>query len=463
MIINPRTEEAYQLFHNGILALARAEQQGIRIDLDYVDKKIRFLNRKVDRLEEEFKETSFFRHWQHSSKRTVNIYSNEQLASFLYNVKGMRIEKETATGKGATDDDALIQMNIPALNVLLQAKKLKTVKEKYLKSFLREQVNGYIHPFFNLHLVVTYRGSSDHPNFQNMPKRDEESMQIVRGAVYPRPGHLILEADFKGIEVSVAACYHKDSNMLKYIRNPASDMHADMAKQIFMVDDFDKSQPSHYLLRQAAKNGFVFPQFYGDYYKNCANNMACTWGKLPKGSWKKGQGIEMESTFLSNHLISQGIKSLESFENYLKKIEKDFWFKRFPEYREWKERWWNIYQKYGYFTLLTGFSCSGIMDKRQVTNYPIQGTAFHCLLWALIKTDRIIRKMKLDTKIIGQIHDSLILDVHPDELTFIIKTIKRIINEDLPNTWKWIIVPMEVEMEKCPIDGSWALKENFKI
>ncbi|KKL05637.1 hypothetical protein LCGC14_2604030, partial [marine sediment metagenome] len=124
----------------------------------------------------------------------------------------------------------------------------------------------------------------------------------------------LLEVDYSGLEVRIAACYHQDPNMLKYINNPASDMHGDMAKQIFKLPKLDKAITEHKVLRDAAKNGFVFPEFYGDYYKNCAESMACNWGELPQSRWKEGQGIKMPEGYLSDHLIAKGIKSYKQCE-----------------------------------------------------------------------------------------------------------------------------------------------------
>ncbi len=458
-MINPHTQDAYKLLHDGILALARAEQQGIRVDTDYVEAKKGQLTRKIHRLEKEFEQTNFFKHWQHSQRGKVNINSNYQLSYFLYKVKKLKPDKETASGQGSTDEETLRSLNIPELDALLQMRKLKKVRDTYLDAFLREQVDGYIHPFFNLHLVKTYRSSSDSPNFQNIPNRDEESMQIVRRALFPRPGHQLLEIDYSGLEVKIAACYHKDPTMLKYITDPKSDMHADMAKQIFMIDKFDKSLPTHYVLRQAAKNGFVFPEFYGDYYKNCAINTACTWGKLPQGKWTTGQGIELDIGFtLGDHLISKGINSLSLFVNHLKRIETDFWGNRFADYAEWKNRWWKIYQKYGYVDLLTGFRCQGPMSYNDCINYPVQGAAFHCNLWSFIQLDRIFNEKQLDTKLIGQIHDSIIMDVAPNELQQVLEISKRVTCKDLPKIWSWIIVPLEIDIEISDVDKSWAEK-----
>jgi len=99
------------------------------------------------------------------------------------------------------------------------------------------------------------------------------------------------------------------------------------------------------------------------------------------------------------------------------------------------------------------------MGKNDCVNYPIQGSAFHCLLWSFIESDRVMREEKWDTKIIGQIHDEIILDVHPDELDHVVKTIKRITCVDLPKAWDWIIVPLDVGIEVSPVDASWAEKK----
>jgi len=72
--------------------------------------------------------------------------------------------------------------------------------------------------------------------------------------------------------------------------------------------------------------------------------------------------------------------------------------------------------------------------------------------------DRIMQKEKWDTRLIGQIHDSIIMDVHPAELPHVIETAKRVAGTDLRNTWPWIIVPLDIDIEYCPIDGNWSEK-----
>lgn len=460
--MKPYNRQAYQLFHDGILAFARAEQQGMQIDSAYCLEKRKELSEQIDVLERDFKNTKFYRHWEKSiGGKTPNIDSNAQLAAFLYKVKKIEPSKTTDTGKGATDEEALSQLGIPEVEKLLEYRKLKKLRDVYLDGFIREQHDGCLHPFFNLHTVKTFRSSSDRINFQNIPKRDKLGMELTRGAIYPRPGHQLIEADYSGIEVRISTCYHEDPRMIQYIKDPTTDMHGDMASQIFRLDHLDKSIPSHKMLRGAAKNGFVFPQFYGDYYKNCADNLACRWCGLPKGPWKKGMGIEMVDGTIADHLIKKGLKSYDAFENHLQKIEDDFWNNRFKVYSKWKEKWWENYQRKGYIETYTGFRCSGVMRRNECINIPIQGSAFHCLLWSFIEIDRISREHNWDTRLIGQIHDAMVLDVNPAELDMVAKTLHYVMCEALPKHWPWIKVPLEVEAEICDVDCSWNEKHDY--
>ena len=95
------------------------------------------------------------------------------------------------------------------------------------------------------------------------------------------------------------------------------------------------------------------------------------------------------------------------------KFEDDFWNRRFKVYNRWKDKWWEGYQKNGYVSMYTGFRCSGIMRRNECINIPIQGSAFHCLLWSFIQVDKISREQNWKSRLIGQIHDAMVLDVHP--------------------------------------------------
>ncbi|MDY0389177.1 MAG: DNA polymerase, partial [Methanolobus sp.] len=351
MQLTPNLPEAYQLLQDGILAFARAEQEGMRIDVDYCVKKKAHLDKKIARLDRKLRDTKFYTHWTKVYGAKANPDSNWQLAHLLYNVRKITPAKLTPSGKGATDDEALSQIDIPEIKWILEMRKLKKVRDTYLDAFIREQVGGYLHPFFNLHTVKTFRSciaegskvlvmrnfeshpdgvpietvqkgdfvycfddelrpsiqkvlwagktghkkvvrihysvkggggkgyldvtpehkirlidgtyvqakelsdarfsskvlsnhtdhtieyldelvdvydievekyhnfivnqicvhnSSERINFQNIPKRDKEAMEITRKAIFPKPGHQLLEIDYSGVEVRISECYHHD-------------------------------------------------------------------------------------------------------------------------------------------------------------------------------------------------------------------------------------------------------------
>jgi DNA polymerase I-like protein with 3'-5' exonuclease and polymerase domains len=160
-------------------------------------------------------------------------------------------------------------------------------------------------------------------------------------------------------------------------------------------------------------------------------------------------------------LISKRIKSLNDFTEHIKKIEQDFWSVRFKKYSEWKDEWYASYLKNGYVDLLTGFRCYGPMSRNDAINYPVQGAAFHCLLWSFITADRELQKF--DSRLIGQVHDSLLIDTHPSERDEVIKIIRRITCEDLPKTWTWINVPLDIDAAFCQVDRPWSEKEKYII
>lgn len=458
------TKEAYQLLHDGVIALSRVEQQGLRIDVQYIHKKKMEITNQIKKLETTIVNSDFYKKWKQSTKSTINIYSSTQLGKYLYDTKRIKIKKTTTTGKGATDEEALAQLGIPELDILLQIKKLKKIRDTYLDTFERETIDECVHPFYDLHLVKTYRSSSRSPNFQNIPRRDAEAMNICRKAIYPRKGHQLLELDFKQLEVCIATCYHNDPVMIKYIKT-GHDFHLDFAKEIFKIKKYDKEK--HKVLRNAAKNGFVFPEFYGDYYKNCAGYISSTWCNLPKSNWIKGQGILIGDTHISDHLIENDIRCYDDFERHIQKIEKKLW-KRFKVYAQWKESWWSTYQKNGFFWSLSGFTYKGTMSKNDAINYPVQGAAFHVLLWSLIEaTTALLRttckKSKLKTRIVGQIHDAIVLDVCPSELEQVVKIMKCIMEHDTREHFKWVNVPLSIDAELSPVDGSWADKQPYDI
>jgi DNA polymerase-1 len=369
-------------------------------------------------------------------------------------------EGQTKTRQKA-DEKALEGVDLPFTRRYLQCEKLKKARNTYLNNILRETTDGIIHPNFNLHLVRTYRGSSDHPNFTNIPIKDPLIKKLIRRAFVARKGHFLVDLDFKGSEVNAASWYHKDPTMLEYIADPKKDMHGDMAEQIYMIS---KKQMT-WGARDCAKNRFVFPQFYGDWWLACANNL---WRGIDQMKLKTAKGMPMRKWLKKKGITSLGTGDPrnidpDSFESHLEEVEYDFWNNRFSVYQGWKDVWWGDYQAKGFFRMLTGFIVSGNLNRKECINYPIQGTAFHCLLWCLIEISRLLRKYRMKALLVGQIHDDAVGDVPKKELKDYIDIALEVIIEKLPKHWPWIITPMRVEVEVTPIGGSWYEKKEYKL
>jgi len=438
MRIEPVSLKGYDLLHRGVQAFADLERRGIRIDTEFCERKRKHLQRQIERMERKIAESPEGKVWRKHYGSKTNFNSPTQLNHVLYNLLGLKKDEDSST-----DRDSLEDLDLEMARHIVDYRRLQNICNKYLLAFTRDSLDGILHPSWNLHTVRTYRSSSSNPNFQNIPKRDAVAQEICRRAIIPRQDHMIMEADFSGIEVRIAACYNEDPVLIAYITDPTRDMHRDMCQKIYKLKDDQWTK----LTRYSAKNGFVFPEFYGDYYAHCAMQL---WKNIDKLNLTTRDGQN-----LREHLHDHGIHDYQQFERHVQNIEDEFWNERFKVYTKWKNKQISFYEKHGYVELFTGFRCSGIMKKNDVINYPIQGSAFHCLLWSLIHLNDEMKAQKYRSWIIGQIHDSINADVFPDEYNRIIKLFFQVTTEELAKTWKWIVVPLEIELEIATMNASW--------
>jgi DNA polymerase-1 len=458
----PTTSDAYELLHKGTLTLADVSANGIRINTRLLQYNIEKVGRMIAHTERQLKSSDIWQDWRRRFGAKAKITSGDQLGKVLteHYPNAWKDDKNlTATGRPKTDEETLSKIEIPFVQNYSKLTKLNKLRSTYLRGLLRElDPDGILHPMFGLGIARTYRGQSDHPNFQNMPIRIPWMAQFIRPCFIARPGRRLVETDFKALEVGVSACYNKDPKLIAYVSDPTLDMHRDMAAEIFELT----INQVHKDIRHTAKNLFVFPQFYGDWYMSCAKNI---WEAIRRRKLTLNDG-----TPLLQHLKTKGIGRLGAcapktpalpgtFEKHLQEVEQSFWYDRFKVYTEWKDQWYDAYQGSGWFQTLTGFIIQGFMNKKEVINYPIQGSAFHCLLWSLIQLHNYIKRHKMKTLLVGQIHDSIIADVPENEFDQYIEITNRITTRQLPAAWPWIIVPMVAEVEASPVDGNWYEKK----
>lgn len=436
---------ACRFFFDGAIALTEAEANGIYVDLEYCKKQSAYLDRKIAHAKKKLEDYEEIRLWRKMAGANFNLGSATQLSKLLYEKLNIKIAKETSKGAASVDKSVLEDIDKPFIQDLLYIRKLEKIQSTYLKAFETEAPDGILHPFYHLHTTVSFRSSSASPNFQNQPKRDYEAKKIIRRGFLPRPGMCWFEVDFSGVEVRIGAAYHKDPNMIKYLTDPHSDMHRDTAMDICLLEE---DQVGKYL-RHSAKNGFVFPQFYGDWYMGCADNIWHKWFNSSDALLADGK------THIKTWLARHKIKNFDQFAAHLKKVEDQFWLDRFEVYNDWRDNNWEKYQKNGYFYGLTGFKYSALMDRKQANNFGIQGSAFHCLLWSFIQVSNLLKKEKLKTFLFGQIHDSMDGSMHPDEINYLVPKMYDIMCHKLCEHFPWINVPIDVEFELSPIGKSW--------
>lgn len=489
-IMQPTTKDAYKLLHDGVQALSRVEHAGLMIDVDYLKRTIAETDQRINDLLDEMRTSDTGRYWSRKYGTKTNMGSGSQFSAVLREL-GHKLPRTKATAhlgdndKGirySTDIGAIEQVADPFVKLYLECEKLKKVNGTFLAGIRRECIDGKVHVNFNLHTTVTYRSSSSNFNFQNLPIRDPVQGAIVRKCFVPRPGRRLVEIDYSGIEVCIAACYHKDPNMLVYITDKSKDMHRDMAAQCYNCKPEQVSKQ----MRYAGKNMFVFPEFYGSFWRDCALNL---WNYIGRQDLKTVDGtsaLKHLKRVKADHCGSckshyddgpvtylltdpwpprkeRGrIEALDGFAKHIHKVELDFWGNRFAVYNRWKRQWFDDYRKLGYFKTLTGFVVEGYFARNDVINYPVQGSAFHCLLRSLILIQKQLRKRKMKTLIVGQIHDSIVADVPDNELDDYLEIAHHTMTVTVPNEWReWIIVPLEVEAEVTPLNATWHDKEAY--
>jgi DNA polymerase I-like protein with 3'-5' exonuclease and polymerase domains len=484
--MKPNREDAYKLFHEATITLSRMEANGIRIDTDYLDRTINQVEGEIKEKEEALHRAEPYKLWRKRFKHKTNIDSNQQLAAVLYEEMGYEPVGYTEKGNVPRTDEAALQgIDLQFIKDYFAVKKLKKAVGTYLKGIKREVYNGLLHAGYNLAGglsgeeddkggAMSYRGSSSMPNFQNIPIRNPVIGKMIRQAFIPRKGRRIVERDFSGVEVRVFACFTKDKKLIHYVKTGAGNMHRDMSYQIFKVT------PEHYerhgdyykkTIRDSSKNQFVFPEFYGSVYFQCAPPI---WEAVERRDFRYGtdgpsmydhlrkKGIAELGECDPDHIHAHGTKE-GTFVHHLKQVEKELWGPDFfLESAKYRRKFYDEYLEKGYFDLFTGFRCTGHYRRNQVTNFPVQGPAFHCLVWTMIETQKEIDRRGMDTLLIGQIHDSLLADVPEDELQEYLDITEEIATRRLPAAWDWIIVPIEVEAEVTPLRGNWYEKAEWR-
>lgn len=442
----PHLMKGMKLFMESTVTLADMEMNGFVLDIDALHVNKLEIKKRMDSLKQEMFSTKEYEAWTkvHPDK-DINFNSPKQLQEFFFELLKYRPTKFTKSGLPSTDKEALTDMGSEFGNKLLEYNVLDKLANSFLTSYEMEMnEDGHIRSIFNLNNVTSYRTSASNINIQQVSKHSVESKYVL-GLLKAHKGHVLLNMDFKSLEVYTNGAHtwmvHDKNNsslegtLKKYLDDPTTDMHRDIAADIYMIAPEEVSKE----LRNRAKK-FTFGNMYGAGIKSLAHNQ-----------WKDMTPKERA------HLAENGVKTYDDFYNHVKQVYWNFWNVRFKEYGIWKKRVWDFYVKYGYFLSMTGFIyTSPDLNERNILDYPAQGSGSHVLLQLINHTNKRIREHGLKSLLCSEVHDSLIISAVEEELPQLYEFVAEFMGM-LDTIYPFLKgFDFLVECEVSCIDGSWA-------
>jgi DNA polymerase I len=361
--------------HPLIPVLARMEQLGVRIDLDYLSEIARDLDKRIGELETGCYELA----GEH-----LNLGSPPQLRVLLYDKLGLKTTRRTKTGL-STDARALQQLvdQHPFVGKLLEYREVAKLKNTYIDALppLVDPKDGRVHTTFDQTVASTGRLSSTNPNLMNIPVRSDLGRQIRR-AFIPEDGYLLLSADYSQIELRVMAHLSEDPILLEVFRK-REDVHGATAARIFELD-VSELKTRHRSVAKMVNYGLA----YGMGAPGLADRL-----NVPVKEAKE----MMDAYFEQFAGVAQFLEQVVT-----KAYADGFTTTMFGRRRYLPE-------------LGSGNPRVRAIGERQALNAPIQGSAADIMKLAMIDVDRALRDAGLGTRMILTVHDELVFEVPENE------------------------------------------------
>jgi DNA polymerase-1 len=318
-----------------------------------------------------------------------NLGSPKQLGEILFEKQGIKPIKKTPGGAPSTDEETLekLALDYPLPKAILEYRSISKLKSTYTDKLPR-MVNaktGRVHTNYAQAVAVTGRLSSTDPNLQNIPVRTAEGRRIREAFIAP-PGSVIVSADYSQIELRIMAHLSGDQGLLEAFAK-GEDVHRATAAEVFGTTREEVSSEQ----RRYAKV-INFGLIYGMSAFGLAANL----------------GIERSAAA-----------------SYI-----DRYFARYPGVKAYMDRTRNAAQDSGYVETAFGRRLwlpdirSGNQGRRQgaeraAINAPMQGTAADLIKLAMIAVQGWLETSKLQTKLVMQVHDELVLEVPSGELDLV--------------------------------------------
>ncbi|MDQ4430973.1 DNA polymerase I [Yokenella regensburgei] len=382
--------------------LSRVERNGVKIDPAVLHAHSQEIAKRLVELEQKAYEIA---------GEEFNLSSPKQLQTILFEKQGIKPLKKTPGGAPSTSEEVLeeLALDYPLPKVILEYRGLAKLKSTYTDKLplMINPKTGRVHTSYHQAVTATGRLSSTDPNLQNIPVRNEEGRRIRQAFIAPED-YLIVSADYSQIELRIMAHLSRDKGLLNAFAE-GKDIHRATAAEVFglPLENVTSEQ------RRSAK-AINFGLIYG-----------------------------MSAFGLSRQL---NIPRKES-QKYM-----DLYFERYPGVLDYMERTRAQAKDNGYVETLDGrrlylpdIKSSNAARRagaeRAAINAPMQGTAADIIKRAMISVDAWLRTEQPRVRMIMQVHDELVFEVHKDDLDAVSKKIHELMENSTT-----LDVPLLVEV-----------------
>ncbi len=372
-----------------VKVLVDMEYEGIKVDVDFLADYSKELEKDAKKAEESVYKQAGVR---------FNLASPKQLGEVLFDkLKLDPSAKKTKTGQYQTGEDVLLKLAVKGHQIvddILAFRELTKLKSTYVDALpqLINRKTGRVHTSYGQAVAVTGRLQSNNPNLQNIPVRTDRGKE-VRKAFIPRDSkHILLSADYSQIELRIVASISGDKNMCKAFKD-GTDIHTATAARVYNVAEKDVTKEMRYKAK-SVNFGIIY-----------------------------GQG----AFGLADNLGISRTEAKEIIDNYKKE---------FPGIQKYMDDTINFARENGYVETLMGrkrwlrdinsanFTVRGFAERNAI-NSPIQGTAADMIKLAMQKVHTAMKKEKMQSKMLLQVHDELVFDALKTE----VKELKPLIVE----------------------------------
>lgn len=398
-------EKLYQDIEIPLLrVLASMENEGIRVNREFLNSLSSDLENDITKLEKAIHQ---------EAGETFNIASPKQLGEILFGkLKIAKKPKKTKTGQFSTAEEVLsyhANDHQIVADVLIWRGLVK-LKNTYVDALPNqiEEKTGRIHTEFMQTVAATGRLSSNNPNLQNIPIRTERGREIRKAFIPRDENYTLLAADYSQIELRIIAALSEEENMMKAFQED-KDIHASTAAEVFKVDLKEVTREQ----RSQAKT-VNFGIIYG-----------------------------VSAFGLSNQTNLSRNEAKELIDTY---------YETYPKLRQYISAQVDFARENGYVQTVMGrrrylkdINARNHMVRsgaeRNAVNAPIQGSAADIIKVAMINIHQKLQQKNYKSKMLLQVHDELIFDIHKSELT----ELEPLIKKEMEQAFS-LAVPLEVEV-----------------